>query len=665
MKIIFNYILVGLSLVTGVTSLNAQNTNVTYQGRVRSGGSDFNGTGQFKFALVTGVDINAQATATAVTSGSFVTIINVNSGGSGYVTAPAVTIFGGGGSGATATASVSGGAVTSITVSNPGSGYGSTPTVIIAAPPENLSYTTYWSHDGTSSAGNEPTTAVSVPVSNGLFTVRLGDGAFANMAPLGTGLFTQPNLQLRIWFNDGVNGFAVLNPAQRLTAAPYALVAGSASNLLGTVSTASLGGTYGNAVTFNNAANSFSGSGAGLTALNASQLASGTVPDARLGGNLARTNQVWLLGGNTGANPTNGAFLGTADNLPLEFKVNNQRALRIEYATNSSYGYNPNLVGGFAGNIVSNGFVGGVIGGGGYSAYPNRVGNHFATVVGGAGNTASGNTSTAMGDGTTASASSSTAMGLVTMASGHYSTAMGSDAKALHSGSFVWADAQFSDFASTANNQFCIRANGGVQLSGDTPVFFGSTLSQKLNLWGTAFGIGIQSGVQYSRVGAGSSFAWYAGGVHDNNTLNAGGGTFLMHLDGNGNLFTAGAVTPSSDRNVKENFAPVQPREMLEKVVGLPLSSWNYKADTATRHVGPMAQDFYAAFNVGPDDKHIATVDADGVALAAIQGLNQKLEEKLAAQESALHLKENRLNILEKKLADLEKLLGKLPTQGN
>ena len=69
---------------------------------------------------------------------------------------------------------------------------------------------------------------------------------------------------------------------------------------------------------------------------------------------------------------------------------------------------------------------------------------------------------------------------------------------------------------------------------------------------------------------------------------------------------------------------------MLEKVVALPLSSWNYKADTSTRHIGPMAQDFYAAFGVGPDDKHIATVDADGVALAAIQGLNQKLEETRA-----------------------------------
>jgi hypothetical protein len=43
-----------------------------------------------------------------------------------------------------------------------------------------------------------------------------------------------------------------------------------------------------------------------------------------------------------------------------------------------------------------------------------------------------------------------------------------------------------------------------------------------------------------------------------------------------------------------------------------------------------MAQDFYAAFNVGEDEKHITTVDADGVALAAIQGLNQKLEQKNA-----------------------------------
>jgi hypothetical protein len=95
---------------------------------------------------------------------------------------------------------------------------------------------------------------------------------------------------------------------------------------------------------------------------------------------------------------------------------------------------------------------------------------------------------------------------------------------------------------------------------------------------------------------------------------------------------------------VKENFAPVRARELLEKVVALPLSSWNYKADRATRHVGPMAQDFHAAFNVGPDDKHIATVDADGVAFAAIQ-----VEEKDA-----------RIGLLEKELSELKQAVKEL-----
>jgi cell division protein FtsB len=49
-----------------------------------------------------------------------------------------------------------------------------------------------------------------------------------------------------------------------------------------------------------------------------------------------------------------------------------------------------------------------------------------------------------------------------------------------------------------------------------------------------------------------------------------------------------------------------------------------------------MAQDFHAAFGLGADDKHIATVGADGVALAAIQGLNRKLEDTIQAQEARI-----------------------------
>ena len=81
---------------------------------------------------------------------------------------------------------------------------------------------------------------------------------------------------------------------------------------------------------------------------------------------------------------------------------------------------------------------------------------------------------------------------------------------------------------------------------------------------------------------------------------------------------------------IKEHFDTVNSRGVLDQVAGLTIWRWNFKADAGTPHIGPTAQDFYAAFSVGSDDRHIATVDADGVALAAIQGLNQKLEETRA-----------------------------------
>lgn len=87
----------------------------------------------------------------------------------------------------------------------------------------------------------------------------------------------------------------------------------------------------------------------------------------------------------------------------------------------------------------------------------------------------------------------------------------------------------------------------------------------------------------------------------------------------------------TSDRNLKENFTPIDGREILKSVAETPISSWNFKTDPAVRHVGPMAQDFRAAFGLGQDDKHIGLGDEAGVALAAIQGLNQKVESETAA----------------------------------
>jgi formylglycine-generating enzyme required for sulfatase activity len=287
--------LAALLLLSFAGAALAQGTVFTYQGRVLDNGANFTGTGQFQFALVTSTNTSRQATATAnPPSGGFITIINVTFGGSGYSTAPTVTISGGGGSGAVATATVNGGVVTAIDVTEPGSGYTGTPTVTIAPAAADISYTTYWSNDGTSSAGNEPAAAVTVPVNDGLFTVLMGDTTLSNMTAIDAALFTQRNLQLRIWFNDGVNGFAALNPPQNLTPAPYAVVANlanSASNLLGTLPAAQLRGTIANGTLPASAsfagtvtANAFSGNGANVTALNASSLASGTVPLTQLNG---------------------------------------------------------------------------------------------------------------------------------------------------------------------------------------------------------------------------------------------------------------------------------------------------------------------------------------------------------------------------------------------
>ena len=120
--------------------------------------------------------------------------------------------------------------------------------------------------------------------------------------------------------------------------------------------------------------------------------------------------------------------------------------------------------------------------------------------------------------------------------------------------------------------------------------------------------------------------------------------TEIFHIYTNGNAYAIGSFTAksyitSSDRNLKERFISVDPLEVLHKVASLPITEWQYKDESVTganpgRHIGPMAQDFRAAFALGDDDKHIAIVDEGGVALAAIKGLNQKLEEKNAEIEA-------------------------------
>jgi len=102
-----------------------------------------------------------------------------------------------------------------------------------------------------------------------------------------------------------------------------------------------------------------------------------------------------------------------------------------------------------------------------------------------------------------------------------------------------------------------------------------------------------------------------------------------MQIDTNGNVTTSGTVNGVSSRDAKMNFDTLDPKEALSRVAALPISIWSYKADgPGVRHLGPMSEDFYQAFKLGLDDKHISFTDSAGVALAAVQGLNQVVQEK-------------------------------------
>ena len=102
-----------------------------------------------------------------------------------------------------------------------------------------------------------------------------------------------------------------------------------------------------------------------------------------------------------------------------------------------------------------------------------------------------------------------------------------------------------------------------------------------------------------------------------------------LTLTNTGNLTVLGTVNGSSSRDVKTNFATLEPKEALARISSLPISLWSYKTDDpGVRHLGPMAEDFYQAFGLGMDDKHIAFTDESGVALLAVQGLHQVVQEK-------------------------------------
>jgi hypothetical protein len=317
----------------------------------------------------------------------------------------------------------------------------------------------------------------------------------------------------------------------------------------------------------------------------------------------------------------------------------------------------------------------------------NQIGAPFGTVGGGLNNSVTGMGGTVPG-------------GIGNYANGPNSFAAGTYAQAFGVGSFVWADSQGTAFSDTDDNQFLIRAQGGVGINKNNPataldvygtasatMFAGGSIG--LGTGSPSFAVDVLANQAVARLittnnsnGADielkntSSSASILGAINFNNAANgypgqiaySSGNTMSFRVAGNGSamlltsssLTVNGTVVVSSDRNVKQDIQPVDSRSMLEKVSQLPVATWAYTNDPGTKHLGPMAQDFYAAFGTGVDDRHIAVVDEGGVALAAIQGLNEKVESGKQKAETQMDQLAARSQRLETENAELKARLEKL-----
>jgi hypothetical protein len=302
--------------------------------------------------------------------------------------------------------------------------------------------------------------------------------------------------------------------------------------------------------------------------------------------------------------------------------------------------------------------------------YENTASAPYSTVGGGVNNTANVDWATVGGGlGDTASALAATvAGGYENTASGQYSTVCGGeqsrasgDYSTIGGGQYDTAAGMWSTvgggYLNSADTICSTVSGGGNNTAGG---FYATVPGGRSNSAAAAYSFAAGRRAIANTTATGS-FVWADANDHDwtCGTANfftvrsTGGAMFTTAIDGGG-MPTAGvflgpgdnAWNSVSDRNLKENFTSVDREVLLEKLASIPITMWNYKSqDESIRHIGPMAQDFYAAFGMGTDDKRISTIDPDGIALATIQGLYQKANEQ-AAEIRALKKQVVRLQAL-------------------
>jgi hypothetical protein len=503
------------------------------------------------------------------------------------------------------------------------------------------------------------------------------------MAYLDASLFTQPGLQLRIWFNDGVNGFAALSPVQNLTPAPYAIVANSVNE----VSAAQLGfdPSFSGTVT----ADSFSDPNGSFVGGSSSTLQAGgnaSVIGGGLDNNIGTNSYVATISGgsqNSILANDRGSFIGGGEQNQIGGGggTGYYADSVIDGGVENSIGTNAvAVIGGGMFNRIGSG-VGGydftaTIGGGYQNSIGddvqgalivggenNQVGNGVAgyefdsAIVGGRDNSVGTNVEGAfigggegnhIGNGIAGYSFDSAIVGgdqnaigsnvISSFIGGGYGNKIGSESSLFSNASAIvgggnnsiGTNASFSVIGGGYGNVIQGNASSAVIPGGGFNVAGGSySFAAGYNAYATnsySFVWSDDSGTTGSA--ADSSVTFRASGGY---RLFTGGGTAGAQL-------APGATAWSilSDRNSKKNFQSVDAVAVLDKLAAIPIQQWNYKweKNTDVPNIGPMAQDFKAAFYPGRDDKSITTLEFDGVELAAIQGLNQKLQEELKSQDA-------------------------------
>ena len=433
------------------------------------------------------------------------------------------------------------------------------------------------------------------------------------------------------------------------------------------------------------------------------------------GGSIVFTNAQFATiagGGDNRIEPgANSSVIGGGlSNLIRTNSVGSTIAGGVNHIIRTSHGF----IGGGNGQVIESSSIGGVIVGGslntigGFTTNGTIGGGHknvlgsgsgFGTVAGGAFNEVKSVLYGSIGGGLSNSVVGFAATvpgGLQNEAKADYAFAAGRRAIANHQGSFVWADSTDADFLSTANNQFLIRAAGGVGIgvtnptaplhvmngtvnapavsggtilileraganyismlaatNGEQGILFGDATDSVegaivFNTPGNTNGLQLRTGNNSTRMTIDSSGRVGIGTTSPTNPLQMASGAYVS---------AGGTWTSVSDVNRKQHFEPVDVHQVLDRVATLPITTWSYIAEPGVKHIGPTAQDFHAAFGVGVNDVSLSQIDPDGVALAAIQGLVSEVRgQKSEVSDRMAELEEEnarlrlRLEVLEKKL---------------